>query len=291
MHRLGFSRGSLGVGTSGIRPRPTVSHAAASARNAFSSMVKSITAGSNLPEVSSNRCLSTSTNSKYKDIPKRVYQSAPKRSHGKHAGMKKWSGVQKSPAAVATPQAAEGEGEEADEGEKQLALGKVGGSRKAEDLREVKTGLKEIRVSPWSLNLLAKLVRGLPVVEAAAQLKFCRKKHTITVSKAIQVGLVLARFLRGPLVVAAACALVCVWTGFYLSNPAEVDTRRMRFSPIGNLRRKCCSVHTTDRLDTLLDPNIQARQGLVAFEEPRPWRSPLSMCSRCSARRRDSEKV
>ncbi|CAN0316190.1 unnamed protein product, partial [Scytosiphon promiscuus] len=56
----------------------------------------------------------------------------------------------------------------------------------AEELRKVKTGLKEIRVSPWSLNLLAKLVRGLPVVDATAQLKFCKKKHTITVNKAIQ---------------------------------------------------------------------------------------------------------
>ncbi|CAM9920141.1 unnamed protein product [Scytosiphon promiscuus] len=109
--------------------------------------------------------------------------------------MKKWSGGQKSKAPVATPQA--WEGEDVEEGEKQLALGKVGGSRKAEELREVKTGLKEIRVSPWSLNLLAKLVRGLPVVDATAQLKFCKKKHTITVNKAIQNALNLADMRYG----------------------------------------------------------------------------------------------
>lgn len=62
----------------------------------------------------------------------------------------------------------------------------LGGPKKAE-LREVSSGLKEIRVSPWTLNLLARLVRGLPVVDAAAQLEFCKKKHTGTVFKAIQV--------------------------------------------------------------------------------------------------------
>lgn len=84
----------------------------------------------------------------------------------------------------------------------QLALGKVG---KAEGLREVSSGLKEIRVSPWSLNLLAKLVRGLPVVEAAAQLQFCKKKHTITVNKAIQVWLLVACVLCSCCFVSSPC--------------------------------------------------------------------------------------
>ncbi|CAN0126138.1 unnamed protein product, partial [Ectocarpus sp. 13 AM-2016] len=64
-------------------------------------------------------------------------------------------------------------------------------------LREITTGLKEIRVSPWNLNLLAKLVRGLPVAEASAQLLFCKKKHTTTVAKAIQNALNLADMRHG----------------------------------------------------------------------------------------------
>ncbi|CAM9706706.1 unnamed protein product [Ectocarpus sp. 8 AP-2014] len=145
---------------------------------------------------SSSRCLSTSTNQKkYEDIPKRVYESAPKRRHGKHAGMKKWSAATTGP----PPQEAE-QAQEEQEGEvqqKQLALGDVWSSGNEGGLREITTGLKEIRVSPWNLNLLAKLVRGLPVVEANAQLLFCKKKHTTTVAKAIQNALNLADMRHG----------------------------------------------------------------------------------------------
>lgn len=68
-----------------------------------------------------------------------------------------------------------------------LAFGRSGSSSARVEPREVSTKLKEIRVSPWTLNLVTKLARGLPVVEAAAQLKFCKKKHTITVLRAMQV--------------------------------------------------------------------------------------------------------
>lgn len=101
--------------------------------------------------------------------------------------MKKWSPARRSPTPEVDSSSAEEQGEES---EQVVALEKVrDSSRKpaAGRLREVSTRLKEIRVSPWSLNLLAKLVRGLPVVDASAQLQFCKKKHTTTVSKAIQV--------------------------------------------------------------------------------------------------------
>lgn len=68
-----------------------------------------------------------------------------------------------------------------------LAFGRSGSSATRVEPREVSTKLKEIRVSPWSLNLVTKLARGLSVVEAAAQLKFCKKKHTVTVLRAMQV--------------------------------------------------------------------------------------------------------
>lgn len=136
-------------------------------------------------------CLGTIAK-RHEDIPKRIYQSAPKRRHGKNAGMRKWSTPNNKTANIAAESSAaaatEGDNSSAQQ-EDMLALGRGGGrARGAEDLREISTSLKEIRVSPWSLNLLAKLVRGLPVVEASAQLQFCKKKHTSTVRKAIQVG-------------------------------------------------------------------------------------------------------
>ena len=134
-------------------------------------------------------CMSTSSK-RYKDIPKRIYQSAPKRNHGKNAGMRKWSAPNSKTGdvAAASAEATKAGDSNSDQQREMLALGRRGGARRAEDLREISTKLKEIRVSPWSLNLLAKLVRGLPVVEASAQLQFCKKKHTTTVRKAIQVG-------------------------------------------------------------------------------------------------------
>ena len=131
------------------------------------------------------RSLSTS-NWYDRDIPKRIYQGAPKRQHGKNAGMRKWS--KPSPVrrkvegeAVGVPgEAGAGRGE-------MLAFGRTGSDAARFEPREVSTKLQEIRVSPWSLNLLARLVRGLDVVDATAQLTFCKKKHTTTILKAIQV--------------------------------------------------------------------------------------------------------
>lgn len=185
MNRVHFLRLPFG-GAGGIRSRPA---ATASARNILTpTSERTSTADrqgggpASISSASTSRCLSTSTNKKYEDIPRRVYQSAPKRSHGKNAGKKKATVKPPPQRAAATAAAASSVD---DGGDMQLALGTAG--RKADALREVSTGLKEIRVSPWSLNLLAKLVRGLPVVDASAQLEFCKKKHTTTVNKAIQV--------------------------------------------------------------------------------------------------------
>ncbi|CAN0030569.1 unnamed protein product, partial [Ectocarpus fasciculatus] len=112
--------------------------------------------------------------------------------------MRKWSATRAPPPQEEAEQQQQEEEEEGEVQQKQLALGDVWSSSGNEGaLREITTGLKEIRVSPWNLNLLAKLVRGLPVVEAHAQLKFCKKKHTITVGKAIQNALNLADMRYG----------------------------------------------------------------------------------------------
>lgn len=129
-------------------------------------------------------CFSTKAK-RYEDIPKRVYQSAPKRKHGKYAGMRKWSSPDTGKQEIDSQELNEGQEEDGE----MLALGAEGSAQTGSEGREISTSLKEIRVSPWTLNLLTKLVRGLPVVEATAQLKFCKKKHTVTVLKAMQVFL------------------------------------------------------------------------------------------------------
>lgn len=70
------------------------------------------------------------------------------------------------------------------------------GSKK--ELREVSTTLREIRVSPWTLNLVTKLARDLPVVDAMAQMEFCKKKHTATVQRIIKVSCRLSCTCRTP---------------------------------------------------------------------------------------------
>lgn len=97
---------------------------------------------------------------------KRQYKSAPKRQHGEHAGWRKFSQPKDRPWQVKPKK-----GEE------------------KRELAEVSTSLKGIRVSPWQLNLLAKVVRNLPVVDAVAQMEFGKKKHTETYKKIIQVSL------------------------------------------------------------------------------------------------------
>ncbi|CAM9097917.1 unnamed protein product [Pylaiella littoralis] len=213
MNSLRFLRVPFGGGAGGIRLRPAAASSAAAGNNISPGVVERAStaddalrllqanrSSSRSSSSSSSRCLSTSVKTKHKDIPRRIYQSAPKRGHGRHSGMKKWSTAKGAPAPVAPPT---GNGEEEEQGEgaqEVVALEKIEGSKRraAEGgLREVSTRLKEIRVSPWSLNLLAKLVRGLPVVEASAQLQFCKKKHTTTVSKAIQNALNLADMRYG----------------------------------------------------------------------------------------------
>lgn len=95
---------------------------------------------------------------------KRQYQSAPKRQHGPKAGWRKKPRQKDRP--WHTPPK---KGEE------------------KRELREVSTQLKEIRVSPWQINLLAKMVRGLTVTDAMAQMQFNKKKHATTVTKLLQV--------------------------------------------------------------------------------------------------------
>mmetsp|Transcript_38065 Transcript_38065/g.122213 ORF Transcript_38065/g.122213 Transcript_38065/m.122213 type:complete len:201 (-) Transcript_38065:96-698(-) len=46
--------------------------------------------------------------------------------------------------------------------------------------------LRNIRTSPWRLNLITKLVRRMWVPEALTQLKFCQKRFAPTVAEAIQ---------------------------------------------------------------------------------------------------------
>jgi len=54
-------------------------------------------------------------------------------------------------------------------------------------MHEVISRKDRIRMSPWKINLLARQIRGLPVVEALMQLKFSRKqKGPPLVAKVIQ---------------------------------------------------------------------------------------------------------
>lgn len=100
-------------------------------------------------------------------LKKREYQLAPKRQHGRHAGWRKWS-VSKNYGETKYPVETS--------------------PRPTKELREVSTKLQRIRVSPWNLNLLTPVVRGLPVVDAIAQMEFCKKKHSVTVQRLIRVS-------------------------------------------------------------------------------------------------------
>lgn len=127
----------------------------------------------------------------FSTIPKRVYQSAPKRRHGRHAGWRKWSApTTKHTKKDRADQPAGAMAAVDDATETQVSV--VDGLKEKEEerkreLREVSAKMKEIRVSPWKLNLLAKVVRNLPVVDAMAQMEFCKKKHTVTFQKIIKV--------------------------------------------------------------------------------------------------------
>lgn len=105
-------------------------------------------------------------------LKKRQYQLAPKRQHGRHAGWKKWS-VWKNYGEIKYPVET--------------------GPRPTKELREVSTKLQKIRVSPWNLNLLTPVVRGLPVVDAIAQMEFSKKKHSVTVQRLIRVSCSISR--------------------------------------------------------------------------------------------------
>lgn len=125
-----------------------------------------------IPKSSEGESISDSVpRDKWEGIPKRIYQGAPKRQHGQHAGWRKFGKPKDGPWR-----------------EKQLALSEAAERSRTRELREVSTSLKEIRVSPWNLNLLTKVVRDLPVVDAISQMEFCKKKHTVTVQRIIKVS-------------------------------------------------------------------------------------------------------
>lgn len=118
---------------------------------------------------------------------KRQYKSAPKRQHGIHAGWRKFSQPKDRPWHVKPKK-----GEE------------------KRELAEVSTSIKGIRVSPWQLNLLAKVVRNLPVVDAVAQMEFGKKKHTETYKKIIQVSFAVRRDRRREVCCGFPCCARCM---------------------------------------------------------------------------------
>ncbi|CAM9425416.1 unnamed protein product, partial [Laminaria digitata] len=77
-------------------------------------------------------CLMSTSAKRYEGIPKRIYQSAPKRNHGKNAGMRKWStpnsktGDASAAAAAeaATALAGDSSSSSSDQQEEMLALGR-----------------------------------------------------------------------------------------------------------------------------------------------------------------------
>lgn len=64
----------------------------------------------------------------------------------------------------------------------------MGKPAKKRDLpaNEAKVVLRDLRVSPIKLNYVTRLIRGLPVNEALAQLTFCSRRISVDVKKALQ---------------------------------------------------------------------------------------------------------
>ena len=58
--------------------------------------------------------------------------------------------------------------------------------KRLKDVPQTRYVLKNIRTSPWKLNIITKLVRRMWVPEALVQLKFCNKRWAPMVSEAIQ---------------------------------------------------------------------------------------------------------
>ncbi len=47
--------------------------------------------------------------------------------------------------------------------------------------------MKDIKVSPWKLNLVAAQVRGMPLKEAVANMKFSKKKQASNMLEILQI--------------------------------------------------------------------------------------------------------
>ena len=58
--------------------------------------------------------------------------------------------------------------------------------RRLDKMKTYEGSEKNIRHSPWRLNLIAGLVRGLPLLEAITQLEFCRKTRAPLVQKVLK---------------------------------------------------------------------------------------------------------
>lgn len=57
--------------------------------------------------------------------------------------------------------------------------------RRREAPDQAKAVIRMLRISPQKLNLLAQLIRGLPVGKAMDELAFSRKRHAVDVRKAL----------------------------------------------------------------------------------------------------------
>lgn len=68
---------------------------------------------------------------------------------------------------------------------REVEMGKLSKPRKLAD-NEAKCFVKNIRISPWKLNLVASSIRGLRVDEALAQLTFMKKRVAREVKAALE---------------------------------------------------------------------------------------------------------
>lgn len=64
-------------------------------------------------------------------------------------------------------------------------MGKLAKPRRLSD-NEASAKLKQIKVSPQKLNLVADLIRGLAVQEALVQLQFCKRRVAIDVKALLE---------------------------------------------------------------------------------------------------------
>lgn len=196
---------------------------------------------------------------------RRQYEGAPKRQHGRNHGWRKFSKPKDRPWHVKAEKGVE-----------------------KRELKEVSATIKGIRVSPWQLNLLARVVRNLPVVDAIAQMEFGKKKHTNTYQKIIKNACNLAHIRYGLIPDQLEVAEVSVTKGVFqkrlvIMGRGRVGVGSRKWShlnmtlkeidfdqEISNAKTKTGMRKATARKEAVAEQVRKARMEETGEEEPTP---------------------